>query len=244
VGGVTLGGAQTDDAIEVAAEHQDGVLVARLTGQLSLATVPVARHALVDLLNGAEPVVGDLSGLRLRHLGCVAVFSTALRQAGGWPAAKLALFGADPRMSAQLRGRRISAWVPLADGFAAARALVGGAMGSVWWRSAADERDLLRVLAAASEQGGGLAQFVQDWLGALLEYDSTRGSRLVRTLSVYLNCDGDYGMAARVLGVQRSTVRYRLGVIRELTRLDLSDGEIRLFLHAATRALAHSPDSV
>jgi DNA-binding PucR family transcriptional regulator len=117
-------------------------------------------------------------------------------------------------------------------------------MGSVWWRSAADERDLLRVLAAASEQGGGLAQFVQDWLGALLEYDSTRGSRLVRTLSVYLNCDGDYAMAARVLGVQRSTVRYRLGVIRELTRLDLSDGEIRLFLHAATRAPAHFPDSV
>jgi DNA-binding PucR family transcriptional regulator len=51
-------------------------------------------------------------------------------------------------------------------------------------------------------------------------------------------------MAARVLGVQRSTVRYRLGVIRELTRLDLSDGDICLFLHAATRALAPFPDPV
>ncbi|MBV8995459.1 MAG: helix-turn-helix domain-containing protein [Pseudonocardiales bacterium] len=55
---------------------------------------------------------------------------------------------------------------------------------------------------------------------------------------MYLDCGGDYGKASRGLGVHRSTVRYRVQRIRELTSLDLYDADIWLSLHGATRARA------
>ena len=55
-----------NDVVEGAVQPQSGYVVAGLSGQLSLQTAAVARHALVELLSNASCVVADLSGLRLR----------------------------------------------------------------------------------------------------------------------------------------------------------------------------------
>jgi ABC-type transporter Mla MlaB component len=227
-----------DDVVEVAVQPQGGYVVARLSGQLSLQTVVAARQALVELLGKAGCVVADLSGLGLRDPECVAVFSAAVRLAGGWPRAKLALFGAAPRMLAQLRRLGVGDAVPVADGLDGALAAAGGPPGA--WPSGVivtDEQGISGVLAAA-ERNEGLARFVRHWLGALIDHDAPQHSELVRTLSVYLDCGDDYEEASRRLGVHRSTVRYRVQRIRELTGLDLYDADTRLILHAATRARA------
>ena len=158
--------------------------VAGLSGQLSSQTAAVARHALVELLSNASCVVADLSGLRLRNPESVAVFSAAVQQAGGWPRAKLALFGVGPRMLAQLQWWRVAEAVPVADGLDAALAAAGRPPGA--WPSgvsAADEQAIANVLEAA-ERNGGLARFVRHWLGSLLDHDYLQQSELLRTRQI------------------------------------------------------------
>jgi sugar diacid utilization regulator len=79
--------------------------------------------------------------------------------------------------------------------------------------------------------------FVQEWLGALLDYDRTKRAELVKTLSHYLDCGGNYDLTAQSLQIHRSTLRYRLGRIRDITARDLQDVDTRLNLHLATRVL-------
>jgi DNA-binding PucR family transcriptional regulator len=83
---------------------------------------------------------------------------------------------------------------------------------------------------------GSLEQLVQRWLGALLDCDVNSGSQLVATLSAYLESGGNYQAAAQALSVHRSTVKYRLGRIRDVSGLDLSDADTHFHLHLATRA--------
>jgi sugar diacid utilization regulator len=79
--------------------------------------------------------------------------------------------------------------------------------------------------------------FVQEWLGALLDYDRTKGAELVKTLAHYLDCGGNYDLTAKSLQIHRSTLRYRLARIRDITDRDLQDVDTRLNLHLATRVL-------
>jgi DNA-binding PucR family transcriptional regulator len=58
----------------------------------------------------------------------------------------------------------------------------------------------------------------------------------VNTLSSYLDCGGSYDDTAEVLTIHRSTLRYRLQRIREVSGFDLNDVEARFNLHVATRA--------
>ncbi|MCX4091079.1 PucR family transcriptional regulator [Nocardia sp. alder85J] len=91
-------------------------------------------------------------------------------------------------------------------------------------------------LVDAAHADGQVDRFVREWLGTLLDYDVTRHSDLVYTLAQYLECGGNYDDSADVLHIHRSTLRYRLGRIRELTGFDLRDVNIRFNLQAATRA--------
>ncbi|MFF4322445.1 PucR family transcriptional regulator [Streptomyces sp. NPDC001568] len=59
---------------------------------------------------------------------------------------------------------------------------------------------------------------------------------LARTAEVFLDCAGQAGRAAAVLGVHRQTLYYRLGKVEQLTGLDLDEGEDRLLLHMALKA--------
>jgi sugar diacid utilization regulator len=79
-------------------------------------------------------------------------------------------------------------------------------------------------------------RFVQQWLGDLLAYDELRRADLVRTLSRYLQHGGSYDATAKSLVVHRSTLKYRLKRIREISGHNLSDPEIFFNLQLATRA--------
>lgn len=99
-------------------------------------------------------------------------------------------------------------------------------------------------LVDAAHTVGVADEYVRRWLGALIDYDAAKNSDLVHTLSHYLECGGNYDESAATLHVHRSTLRYRLGRIADLTGLDLRDIDTRFNLHAATRVWRFlSPDS-
>jgi sugar diacid utilization regulator len=85
---------------------------------------------------------------------------------------------------------------------------------------------------------GSVERFVERWLGPLLDYDTSKGGRLVETLTAYLECGGSYDATARAISTHRSTLRYRLQRVREITGYDLTDPDTRFNLQLATRAWA------
>jgi sugar diacid utilization regulator len=97
-----------------------------------------------------------------------------------------------------------------------------------------DQLGIYRILATGQNHGD-ILEFVHEWLGKLLGYDSKHSAELVVTLAQYLECGGSYDDTAAALMIHRSTLRYRLGRIREITELDLNDVDSRLNLHLATR---------
>ena len=78
--------------------------------------------------------------------------------------------------------------------------------------------------------------FVREWLGSLLSYDDRKGAELVHTLTQYLEHGGNYDATAAELSVHKSTLKYRLQRIRELTGLELNDPDVHFNLQLATRA--------
>ncbi|MDD7968118.1 PucR family transcriptional regulator [Actinomycetospora lemnae] len=107
----------------------------------------------------------------------------------------------------------------------------------------ADPRGLLTFedlglyrLLATPEGRREAGAFVEDWIGSLLAYDAERQADLVHTLGVYLDHGGNYDATAAALHIHRSTLRYRLQRIRELSGHDLTHTDTRLNLHVAVRA--------
>ncbi|MFJ8622190.1 PucR family transcriptional regulator [Kitasatospora sp. NPDC093550] len=99
--------------------------------------------------------------------------------------------------------------------------------------TAFDELGLCRMLGTGEgEREADL--FVQEWLGRLLDYDARHHTELVMTLSRYLESGCSYDATSELLLIHRSTVRYRLQRIGEITGHDLSAVETRLNLHIAT----------
>jgi sugar diacid utilization regulator len=108
--------------------------------------------------------------------------------------------------------------------------------------SAYDELGFYQLVDAA-HSAGAADEYARQWLGVLIDYDAAKNSDLVGTLSHYLECGGNYDESAATLHIHRSTLRYRLGRIAELTGLNLRDIDTRFNLHAATRAWRFlSPD--
>jgi len=97
-----------------------------------------------------------------------------------------------------------------------------------------EDLGLYRILDRASDRPE-VHDFVTEWLGPLLSYDRKKNSDLVTTLTHYLDCGGNYDATAQSLSIHRSTLRYRLGRIRDISGRDLQDVEDRLNLHLATR---------
>ena len=106
-----------------------------------------------------------------------------------------------------------------------------------------DDLGLLRILDTS---GGGvqLERYLSEWLGALVDYDRDHRSDLVRTLGMYLDAGGNYDRTADALVIHRSTLRYRLRRIREVSGRDLADPDSRLNLHVAIRARAALRDNL
>jgi purine catabolism regulator len=90
-----------------------------------------------------------------------------------------------------------------------------------------------------------LESFARDVLGGLLAYDAQHGGELVRTLEVFLRCNGNHVRAAQELVLHRNTLLYRLGRVREILGCDLEQAETRLALQVALRtrgAITNSSD--
>lgn len=97
-----------------------------------------------------------------------------------------------------------------------------------------DELGIHRLLTSRNPYEDA-SNFAREWLGALLDYDGEHQADLVTTLSVYLDCGGNYEGTSHALNIHRSTLRYRLRRIREITGHDLADVNTRLNLHLAAR---------
>jgi len=100
-----------------------------------------------------------------------------------------------------------------------------------------DDLGLLRILDM-SDDGAELDRYVYEWLGTLVDHDRDHRSDLVHTLTVYLECGGNYDRTADSLSIGRSTLRYRLSRIREVSGRDLADPDSKLNLHLAARIRA------
>jgi sugar diacid utilization regulator len=94
-----------------------------------------------------------------------------------------------------------------------------------------------RLLAEVGELSA-IDRFVEEWIGALVAYDTKQGADLVSTLSSFLECRGNYDAAAAALSVHRNTLKYRLRRIREISGHDLKDADTLFNLQLAARAWA------
>jgi len=98
-----------------------------------------------------------------------------------------------------------------------------------------DQLGVYRILRTVTETAS-IERFVREWLGSLLDYDADKRSELVTTLSRYLECGKSYEATAKALAVHRSTLKYRLQRIREISGRDLADPDTHFNLQLATRA--------
>ena len=98
-----------------------------------------------------------------------------------------------------------------------------------------DDLGVYKVLAATNDTAS-VERFVDEWLARLIDYDSAHGTQLVLTLSEYLECGGNYDASAKALSVHRSTLKYRLNRIRQVSGYDLSLPDNQFNLQLATRA--------
>jgi sugar diacid utilization regulator len=98
-----------------------------------------------------------------------------------------------------------------------------------------DDLGVFRILLTASDTTG-IERFVQETLGSLLDYDAGRGSSMVETVSAFLESGGNYDLSAKALSVHRSTLKYRLKRIEEISGHDLSAADVRFNLQLATRS--------
>ncbi|MCO4698796.1 hypothetical protein LRR80_04885 [Streptomyces sp. RO-S4] len=97
-----------------------------------------------------------------------------------------------------------------------------------------DELGLYRILGPGNDYRQ-LEAFVHEWIGQLIDYDSRHHATMVDTLTRYFDCGGNYDETAASLAIHRSTLRYRLQRIRDISGNDLANVEDRLNLQVATR---------
>lgn len=109
---------------------------------------------------------------------------------------------------------------------------------SAGWGDRATAYDSLGVYQLLAEVRDPTATeaFGRRWLQPLLAYDEKRNADLVHTLSRYLECGGSYDASAAALYIHRSTLKYRLHRIREISGYDLNDPDTRFNLQLACRA--------
>jgi sugar diacid utilization regulator len=101
--------------------------------------------------------------------------------------------------------------------------------------TAFDDLGVFRLLAEV-EETDSVERFVQTWLGPLLDYDARKPAELVPTLSRFLELGQAYESTSDALAIHRSTLKYRLQRIREISGRDLSDPDTQFNLQLATRA--------
>ncbi len=135
-------------------------------------------------------------------------------------------------------GRYVDDVLNLKTGFEQARqaVAVGRVVSGPGSATHFDDLGVYRILADKKEKAE-LERFCQDFLGGLVERDRRAKCDLVRTLDMVLRHWGNLKFAARQLYVHYNTLRYRVNLIQEITRMDLRSPEARLNLQIALKIL-------
>ncbi|MGH4140881.1 PucR family transcriptional regulator [Clostridium sp.] len=99
-----------------------------------------------------------------------------------------------------------------------------------------DDLGLYRILAFEGLQGE-LIEFCSDTIKPLIEYDKTNNSELIKTLKAYFECDGNMKKISEKMYMHYNTIIYRVQQINDITGLDLENGDSRLNLEIALKAM-------
>src|SRR4051812_33077416 len=110
-------------ALELVRRDADACVLA-VSGELSLCSAGLLTRAVSKALLDVGRVLVDVSGLRLTRPSAAQLFPTTLMAVGGWPGARLVLFGVNPELARSLTAMRVAETVPLASDEAAARRLL------------------------------------------------------------------------------------------------------------------------
>ncbi|TGE33460.1 PucR family transcriptional regulator [Desulfosporosinus sp. Sb-LF] len=89
------------------------------------------------------------------------------------------------------------------------------------------ELGVFRILCKFAERNE-LQNFVPKPLLKLIEYDKANETDLLKTLEIFLECNGNASKAAKKLFIHYKTILYRLERIKEITGMDLEINEHRL----------------
>ena len=67
-------------------------------------------------------------------------------------------------------------------------------------------------------------------LDELIKHDQQNGTDYYNTLRVYLMCERDQTLAAKVLCIHRNSLVYRVNRLKEMIDVDLDNADERLYL--------------
>jgi len=99
-----------------------------------------------------------------------------------------------------------------------------------------DDLGLYRILAFEGLQVE-LIEFCADTIKPLIEYDKINNSELIKTLRIYFECDGNMKKISEKMYMHYNTIIYRVQQIKDITGLDLENGDSRLNLEIALKAM-------
>lgn len=99
-----------------------------------------------------------------------------------------------------------------------------------------DDLGLYKILSFDGLQGE-LAEFCKDTIKPLIEYDKVNNSELIKTLKVYFECDGNMKKISEKMYMHYNTIIYRLQKIKDITGMNLENGDSRLNLQIALKAM-------
>ncbi|MBU3191349.1 PucR family transcriptional regulator ligand-binding domain-containing protein [Clostridium bowmanii] len=99
-----------------------------------------------------------------------------------------------------------------------------------------DDLGLYRILAFEGLQGE-LSEFCSDTIKPLIEYDKINNAELIKTLKAYFECDGNMKKISEKMYMHYNTIIYRVQQINDITGLDLENGDSRLNLEIALKAM-------
>ncbi|EHL06201.1 purine catabolism regulatory protein-like family protein [Desulfitobacterium hafniense DP7] len=98
------------------------------------------------------------------------------------------------------------------------------------------ELGVFRILCKFAERNS-LEEFIPKALLRILRYDKDNEAELLKTLEVFLECNGNASRAAKELFIHYKTILYRLERIKEVGQLDLEDSKNRLELEMGLKML-------
>ena len=95
-----------------------------------------------------------------------------------------------------------------------------------------DDTGLYRLFSHAVLQDD-IRRYVSEWLDPLLAYDRSHQTKLIETLRIFLDCNGNYRETSRMLRLHHNTVRYRISLILRLTGRNALLPKVRLHYQLA-----------